>query len=371
MKVLYVATSDIHIQTFHIPYLKWFTENGCEVHLAVENRGNLAIPYVDKVFYLPFPRTPFSLTNISSYKDLKAIINDNNYRIIHCHTPIPGVLTRLAAIKARKNGTKILYTAHGFHFYKGGPLKNWLFYFPAEWLLSGFTDDIITINAEDYNFINDRMRHKNSHYIRGIGVDDEKFKTLTCKEILQIRTEYGYKPEDFILLYIAEFIHRKNHKFIIETLPELVNYIPDVKILFAGTGILLESMKAYSKILHVEKYIDFLGFRNDIEKLSAIADVGISSSRQEGLGLGIAEEMICSKPIVASADRGHKEMVNHGENGFLFKHGNHIEFIEYLKRLYNDPELRNMMGVKSNLEARKFLISNSLKSMEEIYSKYI
>jgi glycosyltransferase EpsD len=302
---------------------------------------------------------------------LKEIITDNNYKVIHCHTPIPGVLTRLAAIKARKNGAKILYTAHGFHFYKGGPLKNWLFYYPVEWLLSGCTDDIITINAEDYNYINNRMWHKNSHYIKGIGVDDEKFKTLTYKEILQIRMEYGFKPDDFILLYIAEFIHRKNHKFIIETLPELVKFIPDLKILFAGTGILLESMKVYSKKLHVDQHIEYLGFRNDIEKLAAITDVGISSSRQEGLGLGIAEQMICSKPVVASFDRGHKEMVNHGENGFLFRQGNHIEFIEYIIKLYNDQELRKRMGEKSNLEAQKFLINNSLRSMADIYSQYI
>lgn len=369
-RILYVATSDIHIQTFHIPYLKWLAENGFEVDLAVENRGNLKIPYVKRVFYLPFPRTPLSFTNISSYKDMKNIINKNNYKIIHCHTPIPGALTRFAARKSRKNGTKIIYTAHGFHFYKGCPLKNWIYY-PIEWFLSGYTDDIITINAEDYNHVNNRMRNKKSHYIKGIGVNDEKFKMLSAKDNLEIRIKNGFKPDNFILLYIAEFIHRKNHRFIIEAVPELVKFIPDLKILFAGTGILLESMKTYSKKLHIDQYIEFLGFRDDVEKLAAIADVGISSSRQEGLGLGIAEQMICFKPIVASVDRGHKEMVNHGKNGFLFRQGSHIEFMEYIIRLYNDPELRKRMGEKSNLEAQKFLVKNSLRSMADIYSQYI
>ena len=258
MRILYVATSDIHIQTFHIPYLKWLAENGCEVHLAAENRGNLTIPYVSKVFYLPFPRTPLSLTNISTYKDLKKIINENNYEIIHCHTPVPGVLTRLAARNAHKNGVTVFYTVHGFHFFKGAPLVNWLLYYPVEYLLSSFTDVIITMNKEDFSYVNGKMYHKESFLVPGVGVDSKVFYPFNENKILEERKRLGLNPDHFILLYVAEFIHRKNHKMIIDSIPVLKTKIPDIKLLFAGKGLLLEKMKKYAAEKGIDKHIIFL-----------------------------------------------------------------------------------------------------------------
>lgn len=371
LRILYVATSDIHINTFHLPYLKWLKGNGYAVDIAVENRANILIPFVDKIFYLPFPRTPLDLTNYKSYKKLKAIIEINKYDLVHCHTPIPSVLARLAARSSRKNGTKVLYTAHGFHFYNGGPIKNWLTYYPVEWLLSGFTDGIVTINAEDFGHINGKMRHKESFYIKGIGIDTAKFQTLSEIERYKYRQNLGFKKNDFILLYVAEFIYRKNHKFVIDALPELRSKIPDIKILFAGKGILLEKMKTYADQLGVADNIDFLGFRSDLGYLAGIADLGISSSRQEGLGLGLAEEMLCSVPVVATVDRGHKEMIIHGKNGFLFEQENRSQFIEFIFKLYSDPNLRSEMGASSFERAQLFRIENSLESMSSIYNKYL
>ena len=157
-KVLFVATVvKTHIMVFHIPYLEWFKKNGYEVHVCAkndyENKDECIIPYCDKYHDLPFERSPFKANNLKVYKKLKEIINTNNYDIIHCHTPMGGALTRLAAHKARNRGTKVLYTAHGFHFYKGSPLINWLVYYPVERWLARYTDVLITINEEDYNRI--------------------------------------------------------------------------------------------------------------------------------------------------------------------------------------------------------------------------
>ena len=370
-KVLYVATSDVHIYTFHLPYLKWLKENGCEVHLAVENRGNYNIPYVDQFFFLPFPCTPFDHINFTTYKKLKSIIEINNYDLVHCHTPIPSVITRLASVKARKTGTKVLYTAHGFHFYKGCSLKYWLTYYPVEWILSSITDGIITINKEDYSYINRKMWHKDSYYIKGIGIDSTKFSTLHFLKRNETRKTLGYEQKDFILLYVAEFIFRKNHQFIIDALPELANKIPHLKIIFAGKGILLEKMKTHALKLGVENAIDFLGFINNVEQYAAIADIGISSSRQEGLGLGLAEEMLCSVPIIASIDKGHKEMIDDGINGYFFAQGDKKRFIASIVKLYDNPELRKQMGKHAFEKAQEFKIENSLNSMTDIYNKYL
>lgn len=372
LKVLYVAASDIHIRTFHVQYLKWFKKTkNCQLHLAVENRGNLDIPYADKIFYITFARKLFSLNNVFSFFKLKDVIDKNNYDLIHCHTPVAGALTRLAANKSRKRGTVVLYTAHGFHFYKGAPLKYWLLYYPIEYLLSAFTDGIITINKEDYSYIRNKMFHRYSYYINGIGFDSNKFKTLSASERSLLRKEYGYRDNDFILIYIAEFISRKNHRFIIESLPLIIKIIPELKIIFVGKGILLQKMRDLAEKLHVAEHIDFLGFRTNTNSFAGIADVGISSSKHEGLGLGIAEEMQCSLPVVVSEDKGHREMVTDGVNGFLYAQGDKSGFIERILTLYNDHGLRRKFGRNSFSRAQKFSIEKSLNSMNNIYLNFI
>lgn len=370
-KVLIVATSDIHIKTFHLPYLEWLRAKGCEVHLAIENRGNIQIPHVERIFYLQFPRTPFSTANLATLKQLKMIVNENAYDVVHCHTPVPSMLTRIAAMKSRRKGTRVLYTAHGFHFFKGSPIRNWLSFFPVEFLLSAVTDAIVTINSEDYQVARRLLLNRDSYYIRGIGVDATRFKVLDASQKKRKRTELGYSEEQFLLLYIAEFIHRKNHHFIISALPRIAEKIPHVKVLFAGTGALLEEVKNYAREQKVDHCVEFLGFRDDAHHLAAIADVGISSSRQEGLGLGLAEEMLCAVPVVATIDRGHRELVTHGESGYLFEQGNQEEFISYITKLHDDPLLRKKLGEVSLKKAAKFTLERSLASMAEIYKRYL
>ncbi|MBA6153392.1 glycosyltransferase family 4 protein [Gelidibacter maritimus] len=371
MKILYIATSDIHLATFHKPYIKWLSEEGVQVDIAVENRGKLIIENIHVAYYLDFPRSLFNKKLFRSYRKLKRIIDEGEYDVVHCHTPIPSMLTRLAAIKARTKGTKVLYTAHGFHFYKGGPISRWLLYYPSEFILSYYTDAIITINQEDYNYVNNKMLHNASYYIKGIGVNSSRFRPLTESEKKKKRFELGISHDSFVLLYVAEFIPRKNHEFIIRALPKLIKTIPNIKIVFAGKGISLERMKSLAKTLGVSTYIDFLGFRNDVPELSGIADIGVSSSKHEGLGLGLAEEMMCGLPIVASYDRGHKEMIIHGRTGYMFSQGNTDEFISYIRLLYTDDKLRNELGANALEKSMEFRIENSLKSMTNIYKIYL
>lgn len=371
MKVLYIATSDIHLATFHKPYIKWLSQQEIVVDIAVEKRGDNTIEGVENAFFLSFPRSLLNKEMFSSYKKLKNIIDTGGYDLIHCHTPIPSMLARMAARSARKKGAKVLYTAHGFHFYKGAPIPRWLVHYPAEYILSYFTDGIVTINQEDYDYINGKMFHKDSFYIKGIGVDSKRFRPYSEDEKIVKRDILGLGKDDFVLLYVGEFIPRKNHEFIMRAIKLLVERIPNLKILFAGTGVLLEDMKKLADDLKVSSYIDFLGFRTDVHELSAIANVGISASKHEGLGLGLAEEMMCRVPIVATFDRGHKEMIVQGETGFMFEQENQAEFIDYIFKLYSNEELRQKMGEKAFQKAQEFEISNSLNSMKKIYNQYL
>jgi glycosyltransferase EpsD len=370
-KILYIATSDIHLSTFHRPYIKWLSENGCEVDIAVENRNNNTFEGVTKTFYLDFPRKLITKGLFKSYRDLTKIIDTNNYDLVHCHTPIPSMLARIAARKARNKGTKVLYTAHGFHFFKGAPLSRWMIYYTAEYLLSKFTDGIITINKEDFDYVNGKMLQKDSWYIPGIGVNSKRFTPVTDIEKKVILQEYGYTDTDFIVLYIAEFIPRKNHEFIIRSIKKNQNRMPNIKILFAGKGILFEEMNALSKTLGLSNTINFLGFRNDVEKLCAIADLGISASKHEGLGLGLVEQMMCKVPVLATIDRGHKELVINDFNGYLFEQNNSDEFLKYLSMFYENDKKRLEMGKNAFIKAQEFEITNSLSAMKKIYNYYL
>jgi glycosyltransferase EpsD len=368
-KILYTASTELHLLSFHVPYLEWFKSNGYEVHVAY--KGDNPIPFADKVWNIPFGRSPLDKTNIAAYKKLKKVIDSNDYQIIHCHTPMASFVTRLASLKSRRKGTKVLYTAHGFHFYNNGPLSNWLLFFPIEWLLSFITDGIITINKEDYDHLHTKkFGCKGKYMINGIGIDPARLKINDRSRKEEIKKSFSYESK-ILVLYIAEFIDRKNHKFVLSALSEIVQQCPDIKFLFAGGGILRDKMMAYSKESGMESYTDFLGFRSDIGNFISIADIGISSSKQEGLGLGVAEIMYNGIPVVISQDRGHKELVKNGENGFMFPQNDERQFIDQIVKLYKNRELREHLGAKGQRSIDKFLIDNCLKQMIEIYNKYI
>ena len=369
-KVLFIATIAKHILRFHLPYLKWFQERGFETHVASD--GSEEIPFCNVKHAVPIKRSPFSPANFKANRILKQIIEKNNFDVIHGHTPMGGVLARTASIKARKKGTKVLYTTHGFHFFKGAPITNWALYYPIEKFLSKYTDAIITINHEDYQLLFERkFKSPGKYLINGVGVKEERFVPVTSSEKSRLRREYGYPDDQLILIYVAEFIHRKNHRFIIDATPELSKRIPNLKILFAGRGILFDKMRDYANSMHLLRIIEFLGFRSDVEKLMAFSDIGISSSRQEGLGLNLAEEMLIGLPVVASQDRGHRELVKYNYNGFLFKQNDKKQFIEYIERLAKDAALRSYFSENSKIIARNYTLSEAISEMGKIYNIYI
>ncbi|MBX9889397.1 MAG: glycosyltransferase family 4 protein [Flavobacteriaceae bacterium] len=370
LKILFTASIAKHLLRFHLPYLQWFKEQGYEVHIACE--GDEKVPFVDKKWTVPFVRSPFSIGHIKSFKILKEIIDREQYSLVHCHTPMASIVTRLAAKEARSQATKVLYTAHGFHFYNGAPFLNWLTYYPVELLMSGYADAIITINSEDYKRISQKGNQKTNYYIiPGIGVDNKRFNIVSKKEKNDLRLKKGFNNYDFIAIYAAEFINRKNHQFIIKAIAEYKEQFPNLKILFCGRGLLQEKMEILVKINKLESIIQFMGFRNDIDELYKMSDLGISSSKQEGLGLNLIEEMMCGLPILATEDRGHKEIVQSGKDGYLYKQNNEQHFIENLKKLYRNQKLVREMGKKASLSAQLFEITNSLQEMSVIYKKFL
>lgn len=322
-------------------------------------------------YRIHFPRSlkPFALTK--AYSSLRALIADGDYDILHCHTPIPSALTRLAARGWRKRGGKVLYTAHGFHFYKGGPVKNWVLYYPAELLLSHLTDLIVTINSEDFSATQNRLWGAASAKIPGIGIQPRGFAQASADERRLLRSELGFEEDDFILLYVAEFIPRKNHRFIVESVPELRALIPGVRVVFLGRGQLLEASEGLASRLGVQEAVRFMGFRENVADFARIADIGICASRHEGLGIALLEQMLCAVPVVASSERGHREFVENGKTGFLFRQNDRQQFISYIKKLHDDRTLLQQMGAEACRKAQEFTLGSSMNEMATIYERFL
>lgn len=320
MKVLLTATVQSHICQFHKPLVEILHQNGCEVHVAARDnlaeKNGLKLDFVEKVYNLPFARSPKSTDNIKAYKELRKIIDKENYDIIHCNTPMGGIVTRLAAKKARKKGTKVFYTAHGFHFYKGAPKKNWIVFYPIEKLFSRITDIVITITEEDYLLAKKKFHCKVEH-IHGVGANSSKFYVMSCSEKQKLRQELGIRENEKIILNIGELLPNKNQRTAINAMKDIVKKIPNSRLLIAGNGEEKENLENLIKENGLEKYITMLGYTTQIQKYMNVCDILIACSFREGLPLNLMEAMLCGKPIVASNNRGHRELIRNGWNGYL------------------------------------------------------
>lgn len=371
-KVLIVANVYRHLFTFHQPYIQMLKDNGCQVDVMAA-RDDRTVTNVDHCYYWPLTRSPYHFRNIIAYKQLKKLIGEEKYDLIHCHTATAAVIVRLATRAARKKyGIKVLYTAHGFHFYKGSPKRYWLLYYPVEKFLSRWTDAIVLINEEDFNrVLHNGFKNKKTYFLNGIGIHSERFANADMENGKKQRKKEGYTDSQFLMIYVAEFIYRKNHQFLVDASLALAEKMDDFKILFIGRGELEQEIRKYAVSVGADRYIDFLGVRFDLDLLFPMCDIGISSSRQEGLGLSVAEAMLCGLPVLATRDRGHRELIKHGKTGFLFKQEDKADFVKYADTLYKNPDIRTDMGRAACLHVQKFKIEHSLRRMAEIYSEIL
>lgn len=362
-KVLFVASVvKKHIMVFHLPYLEWLKLNGYETHVCAkndyDNSEECIIPHCDKYFDIPFERSPFNLKNIDAYKQLKKIIDDNEYDSIHCHTPIGGVLARLAARETRKNGTKIIYTAHGFHFFKGAPLKNWLMYYSVERLMARYTDILITINKEDYA-IAQGFKAERVVYVPGVGVDVEKFASMTIDREKK-RAELDIPDNAVALVSVGELSKRKNHAVVIKAIARLK--MRNIVYMICGQGDLDLYLKKIAKDLGVN--VRFLGFRKDISEIFAASDIFVFPSSQEGLPVALMEAMAAGLPVVCSNVRGNTDLIENGRGGYLVDPEDVEGFAEAIKKTV---ESSSSMGRLNNEIIKKFDLAIVKEEMKKLY----
>lgn len=368
-KILYTATVASHICQFHLPYFKMFKDMGYEVHVAARNnlaeKNGLSFKYVDKFFEVPFRRSPFSPKNISAKKQLKKIIDEGDYELIVCNTPVGGVVTRGAAKAARKRGTRVFYIAHGFHFYKGASKKNWLLFYPIEKHYAKKCDGVITINEEDYLFAKEKFKTP-VYRIHGVGVDPERYHSLSDGEKADKRLKMGYTTEDFLCLCVGELNDNKNQMQAIKAVECASKLRPNIKLLIAGNGPKDEELKAYVSATGLENNVKFLGYCTFLQEYQNIVDVGISCSIREGLGLNVIEAMLSGNPFVATKNRGHNELIENGVNGYLVDVGDSQELAKAILRLADDKELYDEMRKNTVKSMQAYTVSSTLSEMENI-----
>ena len=376
MKILYTATVLSHICQFHLPHMQHLQERGWEVHVAAHDnlavKNGLQLKYCDKFIETPFSRSPKSPDNLKAYKQLKKLLSEEHYDVILCNTPVGGIVTRLAAKKTRKQGTKVIYMAHGFHFYKGSSKKAWLVFYPIEKYMAKKCDLMITINKEDYALAQEKFskRTKVAH-IHGVGVDEKRYHPVTSEEQLAMRKAEGLSSEDFVILCTGELNENKNQKTLISAAALLKDTLPNLKVLLAGNGPKEQELRDQIQAEGLEGIVKLLGYRTDLEKVVPAVDLVVSCSKREGMPLNIIEAMLCKKPVVASHNRGHDELVREGETGFLFDAGDAERLTALLLRLAAEPELRKTLGEAGAAAARPYAVRSTREELSRLLNELV
>jgi glycosyltransferase EpsD len=365
-KVLFVASTFKHLRAFHVPYIKMLQDNGVLVDSAA-NDIQFAEEVPSRNTKVPISRSPFSYKNISAILQLRKQIKAENYDLLHCHTAMGSVVARIAAASLR-NRPKVIYTAHGFHFFKGGPIKNWLLYFPMEWLLSFITDVLITINREDSHIAEKYLKSKQNFLLDGVGLNTSKFDAVTSSNE-EIRLNNGFETDQILVLYVAEYIPRKNHRFLLELVKR--NAVPNCVFLLAGRGELLEEVSKEISDYHLENQIKILGFRTDIAEIIKMCDFGISLSKQEGLPMNILEYVYSGKTVLVSKIRGHIDIIEHDKNGLLFDLDDSASFCQQLELLIKDKQKVKDLSAQAKKSASKYSQQIALGRTSEIYNKIL
>lgn len=371
-RVLFVATVESHLLNFHIPFMKLLQGKDYEVHVATK-LGNRQQEFDDIGVIkhnVDFSRSPYSPKVFKSLQQMEKLLEEIRFSLVHVHTPVAAFVTRLAC--QRTNTHPVLYTAHGFHFYKGAPLKNWLLYYNMEKLAAHWTDGLITINEEDYKAAQKFKLRKNGKvfFVPGVGVDivglEQRIASIDRSEK---RKELGISEQSTVLITVAELIPRKNHIQVLKALSKLNK--TNFHYLIVGNGESEQQLEKAVNELMLQDKVSFLGFRRDVPELMASSDIFILTSRHEGLTRAIMEAMAVGLPIIATDVRGNRDLVKSGENGYLVSLDDAEQTAIAIERLINSRNLRCSMGEKSKELVKQYDLKNIIPQMEEIYDLFL
>ena len=365
-KVLYVATYGDFFASFQIDNMKLWQNLGCEVHCAADFTDKNYNRFTDKIdaigvikHQVDFVRKPFSLKNVNAYKQIKKILNDEKITILDTHNPVASILSRLAAKSVGIK--KVMYTVHGFFFYKGASLKNNLLFKPVEFVMARLTDIIITTNLEDYEAAKKMKVRKRAYYVPGVGVDVDNIAELNVEKSKK-RAEFGIPEDSFVMTSVGESIKRKNHETAIKAFARV--HTSDMYYIVVGDGELYPYLKKLVKELDVEKNVLLPGYRKDANEILKASDLYVFPSYQEGLSVALMQAMAAGLPVVASKIRGNIDCIIQGKGGITVSPTDIDGMGEAIMTLKNDSKLRDNFGNYNIKKVKEF-------SKQKVYEKNI
>ncbi len=372
-KRLLICSTDVMMIQFLVPHAVYLTEKGYTVDVVCSHAEGYKkegyheqiremLPEGSEFFPVSLERNPYSPKNLTGLKELKRIIGVKKYDIIWANEPVMGVMTRLAARKTRKAGTKVLYMAHGYHFFEGAPRKNWIYY-PIEKVMAHFCDAMCMINYEDFEFTKKHMPGKPVYHIDGVGLDTHKFETVTVDRRAK-RAELGVGEDDILVLSVGELQTRKNHEPVVRAIAAMKN--PHIKYIICGRGELYDHLLRVAKETGLGENLTLTGHRYDIGEILKSSDIFVHPSQREGLGIAPLEAMAAGLPLVTSDVQGIKDYVINDETGYVLKPMDVEGYRKAIEKLIQNPDLREKIG-KHNMEAvRKYDIANSRVQIHEM-----
>lgn len=350
-KRILITATELHMYQFWTGHIKNLIDNGYEVDLVCSNVGGkldalrerLAAAGSPRLTVVDLRRSPLSLHNINGYRQLRKYFRENRYDVIITNEPVMGVMTRLAARGQRKKySARVIYFAHGFHFWTGAPKLNWLLFYPIEKIAAHFTDVIVTMNTEDYNRAEKRLRAGKVMYTYGIGVDLSEFcQKSGVRE--RKRKELGVGDGTFVLFSASELSDRKNLTLAVDIVKELADRGCDVHFFNRGTGEKQAELEQYIKEKNAEPYVTLMGYGRDVDEMCLAADAFLFTSKQEGLPVAVMEAMSSRLPCVVSDIRGVNDLIKNDSGGYICPLGDTKAFCDkiiYLIENKGDGTLR-------------------------------
>ena len=361
-KVLYVASTFGHLASFHQPYLKWFAEQDCVLHVAAGGEA-CQLPGVSRYIPLPFEKSMFSASNLKASFKLRHVLLEEQYTLVSLHTSLAAFFARLSAQMLGKNRPVVMNTAHGYLFDQTTPQPKRSILLQAERTTASVTDWLLTMNRQDEVIANRYRLGKRIVSTHGMGIDLERFCRPTAQKRTAARENLELQPDNIALVYAAEFSDRKNQAMLIRAMQKLP---PNVVLILPGKGNNLADCKSLAKEIGADQRIRFPGFVHKMETYYQAADICVSSSRSEGLPFNIMEAMACGLPVVASDVKGHQDLIRSGENGFLYPYDDLNAFVNEVEQLLCDQE-RSVIGERAKASVAPYGIQSVFPELTAIY----
>lgn len=380
-KALILTTVSGFLIKFELDHVRILQDLGYEIHYAANTHEKVYDFEPEELkkrritmHHIPIAKSPFRIKeNREALKQLERLIRREQIQLIHCHTPVGGLLGRLAAHRCRDRKVKVIYTSHGFHFYKGCPaLKYWVFY-AVEKYLAKYTDAIVVINKEDYESAGSfRLKGGGGIYrIPGVGLDCRKFHPMEDGERMRVRRALGVDGSMTLFLSVGELNRNKNHIVILDALCRMRDQGTDLKkfrYLICGEGPGRESMERQIARRGLQQIVILYGYCKTPEEIYGAADLFFFPSRREGLGMAALEALSSGVPVAAADNRGSREYLIPGKNGYRCR-WNVPE--DYMRAVWEwshlSPAEQQKMKEACRASVKKFERNRSASVMETVY----